>query len=91
MDRRTPTEDRRKVGRPRGGRRVSDPIHDLTTHRAEFVEVSQLADYWGKHVYTVHAYIRQKRLVAVKVGGTYRIKRTDAVKFERNDPEWQMN
>jgi hypothetical protein len=40
-------EDRRGPGRPKGGRRASDPIHNLATHTALHVDVSQLADYWA--------------------------------------------
>jgi excisionase family DNA binding protein len=82
-------EDRRGPGRPKGGRRASDPIHNLATHTALHVDVSQLADYWGKHVYTVHVYIRKGNLPALKVGGTYRIRPADARMFERKDPQWQ--
>jgi excisionase family DNA binding protein len=53
--------------------------------------VSQLAEYWGKHVYTVHVYIRKGTLPALKVGGTYRIRTADARQFERRDPQWQKH
>ena len=84
-------QDRRKPGRPPGGRRATDPIDDLATHTAEWVDVGQLAAYWAKHVYTVHHYIRTKRLQAKKVGGTYQIRRSDALAFERRDPQWQKH
>jgi excisionase family DNA binding protein len=83
-------QDRRKPGRPKGGRRATDPIDNLETHPATHVGVSQLADYWGKHVYTVHVYIRKGDLPALKVGGTYRIRTADARMFERRDPQWKQ-
>jgi hypothetical protein len=78
--------DRR--GRPRGGRRSTDPIDDLATHQAVYVDVGQLAGYWGKHVYTIHGYIRKGTLPALRIGGTYRIRPADALAFERRDPQW---
>jgi excisionase family DNA binding protein len=84
-------QDRRKPGRPSGGRRATDPIYDLRTHKATHVDVGQLADYWGKHAYTVHLYIRQGRIPAVMVGGMYRIRTADALAFERRDPCWQKH
>lgn len=83
--------DRRRPGRPKGGRRASDPIINLATHLATHVDVNQLADYWGKHAYTVHIYIRKKQLLATKVGGMYRIRKVDALAFERNDPQWRRH
>jgi excisionase family DNA binding protein len=80
--------ERRKPGRPKGGRRATDPINNLATHPALNVDVCQLAEYWGKHVYTVQAYIRKGKLPAMKVGGMYRIRTADARMFERRDPQW---
>jgi hypothetical protein len=79
--------DRR--GRPRGGRRVSDPIDNLATHTRPLVSVRQLADYWGKHPVTVGSYVRDGRLKAVMVGGEYRIAITDAREFEQTLDEWK--
>lgn len=84
-------ERRRGPGRPKGGRRASDPIDNLATHPADHVDVGQLADYWGRHVYTVHAYIRKGTLPALKVGGMYRIRTADARAFERRDPSWRQH
>jgi excisionase family DNA binding protein len=75
-------DDRRGPGRPKGGRRMTDPIDDLATHRTTLVTVGQLADYWGKHVVTVGRYIREGRLRAALVGGEYRVHKVDAMAFE---------
>jgi hypothetical protein len=80
--------DRRKAGRPEGGRRITDPIKHLATHTAPFVTPGQLADYWGVHQYTVHAYIRKGMLGANLIGGCYRIRIADALHFEKRDPSW---
>jgi excisionase family DNA binding protein len=77
------TPDRRKGPRPDGGLRCTDPILKLETHKAPFVEVSQLADYWGLHFNTVLYYIRRQKLKAYRFGRAYRIKRDDALAFER--------
>lgn len=82
-------DDRRGPGRPKGGRRATDPITDLATHHEPLVTVSQLAEYWGKHPYTLNGYIRRRKLLAALVGGEYRIRIEDALAFERRDPQWQ--
>ncbi len=89
-DRRSGT-DRRKRGRPNGGggRRDTDPIYDLATHKHVYVSVAQLADYWGKDAETLRLYCRKGRLPAIKVGGDFRIRSSDAIAFEQRDPAWQ--
>ncbi len=75
--------DRRGRGRPKGGRRVSDPINDLASHPAHHFDVAQLAAYWGIHVNTVTSFIRHGMLTATRIGGKYRIAKADALTFER--------
>jgi hypothetical protein len=79
---------KRDRGRPKGGRRITDKIEDLPTHTAPFVTPGQLADYWGVHQYTVHAYIRKGILGANLIGGCYRIRIADALHFEKRDTAW---
>lgn len=81
----------RGPGRPKGGRRASDPIMNLESHASCHVAVSQLAEYWCKHAYTINGYIRAGRLRATLVGGEYRIKIADALAFERIDPIWRKH
>jgi hypothetical protein len=81
-------EERRKPGRPKGGRRATDPIINLATHCSPFVTPGQLADYWGVHQYTVHVYIRKGILGASLIGGCYRIRLADALHFEKRDAAW---
>lgn len=71
------------------GRRATDPILDLATHPAVHVDVAQLAEYWGRHPITVAGYIRSRLLPARKVGGTYLVRTSDALAFERRDPVWR--
>ncbi len=87
-ERRMTDTDRRTVGRPRGGRRASDPIIDLATHGSKYVNASQLADYWGVHPYTINGFIRKGKLGAILIGGAYRIRVVDALHFERKDTAW---
>lgn len=75
--------DRRERGRPEGGRRANDPIDKLETHRAEFVTVGHLAEYWGIHVRTLQRLIRKGQIATYRFGREFRIKREDALAFER--------
>lgn len=79
-ERRDTTERR---GRPRGGRRASDPILDLRTHAAAFVTVDQLADYWRYHQNTIIKWIKNGRLAAMQGDREYRIRTSDALALER--------
>ena len=73
----------RRTGRPRGGRRATDPIDKLETHRAAFVSLGQLVDYWAIHVRTLQRFVESGELIAYRFGAEYRIKREDAIRFEQ--------
>jgi excisionase family DNA binding protein len=77
------TTDRRKPGRPRGGRRVTDPIDTLEKHTAPFVTVVQLSEYWRFHPGTIVEWIKSGRLPAIQPVREYRIKTEDALVLER--------
>ena len=81
--------DRRGRGRPKGGRRLTDPIIDLATHQAPHVTVGQLSDYWGRHPSTIGDYIREGRLEAKRVGWEYIVTTKAALQFERADVCWR--
>ena len=89
MDDRRSGEDRRGRGRPKGGRRSSDPINSLETHPSPLVTIAQLAEYWGKHAYTLTAYVRRGKLRALRVGGEYRVTLEAAREFEKGDGDWR--
>lgn len=48
-----------------------------------FYSCGQVADRYGVKVSTVWAWIREKKLPAVKVGKLYKIKATDLEAFEK--------
>lgn len=45
----------------------------------------QVAERYGVKVTTVWAWIREKKLSAVKIGGGYRVRESDLVAFEKAD------
>jgi excisionase family DNA binding protein len=77
------TPERRKGGRPKGGRRATDPIDKLETHSAGFVSLSQLVDYWAVNDQTLLRFIHDGKLPAYRFGRDFRVKREDAMTFER--------
>ena len=44
-----------------------------------------VANRYGVKVETVWAWIRDKRLLAVKIGGGYRVRESDLAAFEKTD------
>lgn len=83
MDDRRTGEDRRGLGRPKGGRRSTEPIINLEHHATPFVTVSQLCDYWCYHRNTLLEWIEKGRLPAMGGPGEYRIRTSDALMLER--------
>ena len=51
----------------------------------------RLAEYWGRHPYTIHRWIRHGWLKATLLGCEYQIAVADALEFEARDPEWRKH
>lgn len=51
----------------------------------KFYSCEQVAERYGVKVATVWAWIREKRLSAVKIGGGYRVRESDLTAFENTD------
>jgi transposase-like protein len=64
------------------GRRSTDAIRDLRTHKAPFVTVSALAVYWGYHANTVRYWIRTGRMQAMRADRDFRVRTSDALAYE---------
>lgn len=64
-------------------RRSAGKIADLVAHDEASLQVQQLAAYWNVSVATVRKWIRAGALPAFRVGRTVRVRRVDAVRFER--------
>lgn len=58
------------------------PIQDLAQHRAPFVTVRALANYWGVDISTVYRDIRKGALPVFRLpGGAVRVRTEDALKY----------
>ena len=51
----------------------------------KFYSCEQVAERYGVKVATVWAWIREKKLSAVKIGGGYRVSERDVEAFEKTD------
>lgn len=51
----------------------------------KFYSCEQVAQRYGVRVSTVWAWIREKKLSAIKIGKLYRINECELAKFERNN------
>ena len=51
----------------------------------KFYSCEQVAERYGVKVATVWAWIREKKLSAVKIGGGYRVRESDLAAFEKTD------
>ena len=77
-------EDRRKAPRSERGRRASDPIADLRTHPAKWVDVTQALDYINREVcplsrQTLYKWVQCGTLESVRVTREIRIS-TDSLR-----------
>lgn len=60
------------------------PIHDLATHPAYYVTVTELAEYWAVSRRQIHKRIESGHLYAIRLGARlYRIRTQAALDFER--------
>lgn len=50
-----------------------------------FYTCEQIASRYGVKIHTVWAWIREKKLPAVKIGRTYRVKDSDLLNFEKQN------
>ena len=72
--------------------------HELTSGRREFLSTAEAAKQLGVSYYTVYEYIREKRLVAEMIGGSYIIPRQAVDEFKAkptgrtraNPPPWRI-
>lgn len=74
--------EKRALGRPRGGRRETDPIFDLRSLGDSFVTVAMLAEYWRFYDKTIIGWIKRGRLPAMQCGRDYRVRASDALLLE---------
>lgn len=51
----------------------------------KFYSCEQVAERYGVKVETVWAWIREKRISAVKIGKSYRVKENDLAAFEKEN------
>lgn len=74
--------ERRRRGRPRGGRRVDDPILDIRTHAAPWVSVGQVAAYWGYSETHIRRLLRAHGVTTLHAGRDERLRTTDVAALE---------
>lgn len=51
----------------------------------KYYNCEQVAERYGVKVSTVWAWIRDKKLSALKIGGGYRVRESDIAAFEKTD------